>query len=160
MIDFTGIKLYLKIGAGIVAAAFIAWVIRIDYLRNDWKTKYEVLSTQAGDVLYEIRVASGKKKLAWADVPAEIRDLDHARDSWKMASNAQSVAIDRMAFDTAKMKKLNAELRAKAQVELEKRKAAYERLDKQAMTPGDRADCIAQIKAAEAALDTIYEAGL
>jgi hypothetical protein len=155
-----GLSKYIMGGAGIALALTLAWGVRVDHLREGWKAKYETLSGEAGNLLYEIRVASGNDKLKWQDAPLAVRKVATLRDEWKKASEEQSKAIDRMAFDAAKMQKLNAELRAKAEVELRRRKQAYERLDASAADPGDRADCIAQIKAAEAALDAIYEAGL
>ena len=157
MFGLTGAKL---IGAIIGPMAILATIGGLYWSRSNWIEKYEVLSGQAGVLLYEIRVASGNENLKWQDAPQQVRATGQALNEWRMVASQQSAEIDRMAFDAAKMQKLNAELRAKAETELRKRKAAFERLDASATDPGDRADCIAQIKAAEAALDAIYEAGL
>jgi len=155
-----GLSKYVMAGGGIALALVLAWGLRVDHLRGEWRDRFETLSGEAGNLLYEIRVASGNDKLKWQDAPQQVRATGNALREWRMVASQQSAEIDRMAFDAAKMQKLNAELRAKAEVELRKRKAAFDRLDAQASDPGDRADCIAQIKAAEAALDAIYEQGL
>lgn len=155
-----GLSKYILAGGGVALALALAWGLRVDHLRADWKARFETLSGEAGNVLYEIRVASGNDKLKWQDAPQQVRAIGSSLTEWRNVASKQSAEIDRMAFDAARMQKLNAELRAKAEVELRKRKAAYEQLDASAADPGDRADCIAQIKAAEAALDAIYEAGL
>ena len=155
-----GLSKYIYAAGGLALALALAWGFRVDQLRGQWRDKYETLAAEAGNLLYEIRAASGNDKLKWQDAPQQVRAVGASLTEWRMVASKQSAEIDRMAFDAARMQKLNAELRAKAEVELRKRKAAFDRLDAQASDPGDRADCIAQIKAAEAALDAIYEAGL
>ncbi len=155
-----GLSKYIYAAGGIALALVLAWGFRVDQLRGQWRDKYETLSAEAGNLLYEIRVASDNKKLKWRDAPQQVRAIGTSLTEWRNVAAKQTAEIDRMAFDAARMQRLNAELRAKAEVELRKRKAAFDRLDAQASDPGDRADCIAQIKAAEAALDAIYEAGL
>lgn len=155
-----GLSKYIYAAGGVALALALAWGFRVDQLRGQWRDRYETLSAEAGNLLYEIRVASDNKKLQWRDAPQQVRAIGSSLNEWRNVAAKQTAEIDRMAFDAARMQKLNAELRAKAEVELRKRKAAFDRLDAQATDPGDRADCIAQIKAAEAALDAIYEAGL
>ena len=157
MFGLSGFRLFGAIAGPI---AIIGIIIGLYWSRGQWIDKYETLSRQAGDVLYEIRAVSGNDKLKWQEAPKQVRELGTSLTEWKKTAEDQTATIDRMAFDAARMQKLNAELRAKAEVELRKRQAAFERLDAQAADPGDRADCIAQIKAAEAALDAIYEEGL
>lgn len=157
MFGLTGFKLF---GALAVPLLILAVIGGLAWSRASWIDKYEVLSGHAGNILYEVRVATGNKKLRLEDAAGQVRRLAASRKEWKDVADEQTAVIDRMAFDAKRMQELNAELRAKAEVELRKRKAAYERLDARAQDPGDRADCIAQIKAAEAALDEIYEAGL
>lgn len=153
----TGFRLAIAIAGPLLILALISGLA---WSRSHWKGKYDAISSEAGVLLYEVRQASGNQKLKWKDAPAQVRALGTSLTEWKAAAAEQSATIDRMAFDARRMQKLNAEYRAKAEVELRKRQAAFERLDAQASDPGDRADCIAQIKAAEAALDAIYEAGL
>lgn len=157
ILGLTGFRLF---GALAVPLLIIAAIGGLAWSRANWIDRYEVLSGHAGNILYEVRVATGNKKLRLEDAAGEVRRLAASRKEWKDAAEEQTAVIDRMAFDTKRMQQLNAELRAKAEVELRKRKAAYEQLDARARDPGNRADCIAQIKAAEAALDEIYEAGL
>lgn len=157
MLGLSGFRLWASILGPLAVLAVIGGLY---WSRAEWKGKYETLSAEAGNLLYEIRVASDNKKLKWRDAPQQVRAIGTSLTEWRNVAAKQTAEIDRMAFDAARMQRLNAELRAKAEVELRKRKAAFDRLDAQASDPGDRADCIAQIKAAEAALDAIYEAGL
>lgn len=155
-----GIGKYIGIGAAIALAIALAWGSRVDHLRAGWKSKYGVLSEQSAAVLVEARIATGNKRLKWESVPESIREVAASRNFWHGTAQEQSAKIDRLALDTARLKRLNAELRKKAQVAIDRRQKAIDELEKSAIDPGDKADCIAQINAANSALDKIYSEGL
>lgn len=154
---FTGLRLYAALGLGIAFLLLAAWGFRVDHLRDGWRNRY---ITETGEVTATIRRVTNNPKLKWKDAPEQIEALAVSRESWKSVAGEQTAQIDALGAESERLKKLNAELRAKAQAEIKKRNRLIDRLENDALTPGDRSDCNAQIAAAEAALDAIYAEGL
>lgn len=149
-----------KIALLLALALALGWGFRVDGLRASWKQKYEVVYAQMDKVVLTLRVATGDPKLRQSGAVDAIKSLDANRDAWEGTSKLQSDRIDALAAEGERLKKLNAELRVKAEAAIAKREQAIQRLRREALTPGERADCAAQISAANEALDLVYSEGL
>ena len=145
---------------GLGVAILLGWALRIDHLRGQWKGKHEVLSAIAGDMLSATRTASAKPKLKLEDAASQIELIGSAKRAWQATSQLQSSRIDALGMESARLKALNADLRTRAEAAIAKRENAILRLETQRLDPGERADCAAQIFAANAALDLVYAEGL
>lgn len=156
----TGIRLYAALGAAAIAAGVLAWAFRLDALRAGWKGKYEVLTEQASEVLLATRRASGHPKLSWDNAATQIDLIAAAGAEWKSTADQQTVKVDELGRETARLKALNAEERRKAEAIIARRDNAIARLSNMAIDPGDRADCVVQLREAEAALDLVFREGL
>lgn len=150
-------KIYALAGIGLIAALFITWAFRVDYLRDGWRTRY---ITETGTVTATIRRVTGNNELKWRDANEQIEALADSRKLWKGVAGEQTAAIDSLGAEAERLRKLNATLRAKAEKEIAKRQRAIDRLAASANDPGERDNCQQQIAAAEAALDLIYQEGL
>jgi len=124
-----------------------------------WKDKYGELSNEATAVLVAVREAADNPKLSWQDVPAQIDALDASLTGWKNTAELQSGTIDAMGAETKRLQAENAELSAKVSALNRKRDSLIARLRDDALDPGDRADCWAQIREADEALNTLYREG-
>lgn len=124
-----------------------------------WKDKYDVLSGQATTVLIATRKASDNPDLEWEDTARQIEELDASLTGWKNTAELQSGTIDAMGEETKRLQAENAELSAKVAVLNKKREALMAKLNNDALDPGDRADCWAQIREADEALNTLYREG-
>lgn len=124
-----------------------------------WKDKYGELSNEATAVLVAVREAADNPKLSWQDVPAQIDALDASLTGWKNTAEMQSGTIDAMGAETKRLQAENAELSAKVAALNRKRDSLIARLRDDALDPGDRADCWAQIREADEALNTLYREG-
>ena len=65
-----------------------------------------------------------------------------------------------MAAEAVRLRKRADELKVIAAKAEAQRRAAYTRLSDMALTPGQRADCMALLREAEAALDLVKDSGL
>ena len=124
-----------------------------------WKDKYGLLSNEAGVVLVATRAAADNPKLKWGDVPAAIEALDASLLQWRGTAQTQSDMIDAMGRDTERLRAENEALTKKIAEANRRRDAAIARLDDAALDPGDRADCWSQIRAADEALNQLYQEG-
>lgn len=154
---FTGFRLYALLGIVLaVAAAFGALTLS----RNYWKGEAVELRDSTAVVTATLRRVNNNPKLEWKDANEQIEAMAVSRESWKTVAGEQTAAVEAIGAEAERLRALNAELREKAKAEIKKRNRLIARLDDSALTPGDREDCQAQIAAAEAALDAIYEEGL
>lgn len=160
MFGLTGIRLGVAITIVIALASFVGWAFRVDHLRADWKAKWQSLNGEAVVVLAAAGRASNNPRLRWREVPDQIEEIAASRKAWKGTAELQSSRIDELANETARLKALNAEARARAQAAIAKRESAIKRLETAALTPGERADCAKQLFDAEAALDLAWREGL
>lgn len=124
-----------------------------------WKDKYDVLSGQATTVLIATRKASDNPDLKWEDTARQIEELDASLTGWKNTAELQSGTIDAMGEEAKRLQAENAELSAKVAALNKKRDALIAKLNTDALDPGDRADCWAQIREADEALNTLYKEG-
>lgn len=154
---------YLRSAAGIVTLLIIvgllAWGLRVDHLRADWRDKFLNLTSEAGRVLASVRIASDNPKLEWKDTAKQVDLLDASLTEWKGAAQMQSTQIDTMGRETERLRAENSALAAKVRALNAKRSAAIARLEQDAADPGDVADCWAQIREAEDALNQLYKEG-
>jgi len=150
-------KLYAMIGFGIAFALLAAWGLRVDNLRDGWRTRY---ITETGEVTATIRRVTNNNKFQWKDASQQIEALAVSRESWKTVAGEQTAAIDALGAESERLKALNAELRAKAKAEIAKRNRLIDRLENAALTPGDATNVQEQLAACVAALNMIYEEGL
>lgn len=160
MFGLSGIRLGGAIAAFLAVLGFVGWGLRVDHLRAHWHEKFDVLNAEAVVVLAATGKAAENPKLRWVDVPEQIALIGQSRAAWKGTADLQSSRIDAMGIETARLQALNAELRAKAEAAIAKRNDAIRRLEQDALTPGERADCARQLFDAEAALDLVYREGL
>lgn len=154
-----GLGTYIRAGVGLAFVLLLAWALRLDHLRGHWRDKFDALSNEATAVLVAVRDATDNPKLEWRDVPKQIELLDASLTQWKGAAETQSDMIDAMGRDTERLRAENAALVKKIAAANAKRDAAIARLDNDALDPGDRADCWAQIREADEALNQLYQEG-
>lgn len=157
MLGLGGFKLYGAIGLAVIAALFVAWAFRANHLRAYWHDRYD---TETVQVTAQIANAVGNPKLKWKDVGAQVDAYAKGHDALIVATSEANARIEAMGAESDRLKRFNAELRAKADIAIAARAKAIDRLEQSALTPGDRADCQAQIAAAQSALDAVYEEGL
>lgn len=144
-----GVRGGLAILLGIAAIfCYLKWGI--------WRDKYDTLSGQATTVLIATREASDNPDLKWEDTARQINELDASLTGWKNTAQLQSGAIDAMGDETKRLQAENAVLSAKVAALNKKRDSLIAKLNNDALDPGDRADCWAQIKAADEALNVLY----
>lgn len=160
MFGLAGIRLWGVLGAALVVALLFAWALRLDALRADWRGKYLGLQKQTYEVTATIGNAIGNKKLKWRDVGEQVVLVAKSRDAWKSVSGEQTAAIDAMGMETQRLQRLNADLRARADKLIRERGKLINRLERQAMDPGDRSNCAAQLQAVDDALNAVFAEGL
>lgn len=156
----SGLRLYAAIGVGAAFAVLLAWALRLDHLRADWRDKFDALTEQAAGVLVATRVASGNDALKWESVPGQVIALGEANRDLKASLAEQNRTIDEMAREAVRLRARADELRAIADRAQAQRQAALARLSDMAITPGTRDDCMQLLREAEEALDLVREAGL
>lgn len=154
------IRTYIYAAAGVVLLGVLAWGLRVDHLREGWKTRYETLDEEAGIVLEATKFASGNDKLEWQGAPGQIMVLGKNYRDAKAAIAEQNRAIDDMAREAVRLRKKAEELQAIANRAEAQRRAALRRLSDMTITPGTREDCMTLLREAEEALDLVREAGL
>lgn len=147
-------KLFGGIAIGLLLFSALCW-----HKWGVWKDKFDVLSGQATSVLIATREASDNPDLKWEETARQIEELDASLTGWRNTAELQSGTIDAMGEETKRLQAENAELAAKVAVLNRKRDALIARLNNDALDPGDRADCWAQIKAADEALNVLYREG-
>lgn len=154
------LKTYLYGAAGLLFIALLAWGLRVDHLRDGWKTRYETLTDEAGAVLAATRIAAENDDLQWDGTAGQVLALGEANRSMKAAIADQNRAIDDMAREAVRLRKRAEELQAIANRAEAQRREALRRLSDMTITPGTRADCLVLLREAEEALDLVREAGL
>lgn len=153
-------KLIAMLGAALVVALLLAWALRLDSLRGEWKGKFEALTEQAGTVLLATREASDNPELKWEQAAGQIVALGESNRALKVAITQQNQAIDDMAREAVRLRAKAAELKAIADKAQAQRQVALTKLSDMAITPGTRSDCLVLLREAEDALDLVREAGL
>lgn len=124
-----------------------------------WKDKFGDLSDEAAQVVIAVRDMSGNPKLQWKDVPQQLDLLDKSLTEKTVALDQQTAAVDALGAETARLRAENSEQAKKIAALNRKRDALIARLNDDALEPGDRADCWAQVRAAEDALNLLYREG-
>ncbi|WP_439569039.1 hypothetical protein [Sphingopyxis sp.] len=148
----------IGIRGGIILAlalfAALCW-----YKWGVWKDKFGDLSDEAGAVLVAVRDATGNPKLIWRDVPRQIDLLDASLTEAQTALDTQSERIDQLGAESTRLRAENEALAAKVAKLNRKRDALIAQLEDDALEPGDRADCWAQIRETDEALNQLYREG-
>ena len=135
------------IGTALALLGCFVWG-KVGWSRADtWHERYEVSVGVNGRLLNATRIATGQPKLKLPEADDAIRQLGAFR-------------IDELGVETARLKALNGELLARAKEAIAKRDRAISRLQNDALDPGERSNCAAQIIEAEQALDEVYREGL
>ena len=157
MFGLTGLRLGVAIALALAVAGFVAWAFRVDHLRAYWHDRYV---TETGTVNASIANAIGNPDLKWKDVSQQVDRYAKGHAELQRQTIAANATINAMGAEAARLKRLNADMRAKADKAIAQRQTAIDRLARQALDPGERENCQQQIAAAQAALDLIYEEGL
>ncbi len=148
----------ITLGTAIVAAALLAWSLRLDHLREGWKGRFDALTEQAGQVLFATKQAADNPDLTWTDTAGQIVALGESNRALKGEITATNLRIDEMARQAVAAKAHAAEMVKIANKAKAQRAAALRQLSDMAATPGTRDDCMALLAEAEAALDLVYGA--
>lgn len=142
----------LRVAPFLAIALLLAWAMRLEDRRDYWETTARSITLAIGD-------AAGVQGLSYKDAGRQAILLGQSRDSWKWASDQQGEAIKQLAADTQKLAKIAADRRKEFASAIARRDTAIKRLSNQAITPGDRANCAAQLREAEDVLDRLYDEG-
>lgn len=155
---------YGKIAIALAILGFVGWAFRVDHLRAYWHGKHDAVVEQYTEekavVTARIGRAIGNPKLKWKDVPKQVEDFAAGYDQLVTDTNTANAQLDAMGAESERLKKLNADLRVRAEKIIRERAKLIDRLAASANDPGERENCQAQIAAAEAALDAVFEEGL
>lgn len=154
-----GFSKYVSVGAALAIALMLAWAIRLDGLRADWRDKFLNLTAEAGTVLASVRIASDNPKLAWKDAAKQVDEIGMSRAVWKNHAEGLSGQIDQMGAETARLKSENATLVAKVRALNARRTQLIAKVEQDALDPGDVADCWAQIREVEESLNRLRQEG-
>ena len=155
------------LGVGLAFALVLAWGMRVDHLRGQWKLKFEGLASEVTVVLPAIREASGNPKLQWSPghgdetgVAQQVRLIGQAKAQWQDTATTQSQRIAELGQETERLKKLSEENRLRAEKAIAQRNTALAKLEQMELTPGERATCEQQLKDAQSALDLVFGQGV
>lgn len=155
---------YGKIAIALAILGFIGWAFRADHLRAYWHGKYDAVVEQYAEetavVTARIGRAVGNPKLKWKDVPKQVEDFAAGYDVLVTETDIANAKLDQMGAESERLKALNADLRVRAEKIIRERAKLIDRLAASSNDPGERENCQAQIAAAEAALDAVFEEGL
>lgn len=135
----------------VILGLVIAWKGAVGQAEH-WEQVARSITLAIGD-------ASDNPDLAVGDAARQVVALGKSRDAWRSASEKQSDAVNRMLESTKQLGAIAAQRRREIEAAVAKRDAAIKRLENQAITPGDRADCAGQLRAAEDVLDGLYDGG-
>lgn len=160
MIPVPAISLKTAIYAvtGIAFALLLAWALRLDHLRGEWKAKFEALTEQAGEVVLALEHATEQEQ-KWETAPGQIVALGESNRSFKVSMAESNLRIDELAREAVRLQARSAELKRIADKAEAQRQSALRRLSDMAATPGTRSDCMTLLREADTALDLVREAG-
>lgn len=148
------------IGFGVIGFLALAYAA-LGWSRADhWHKLFNALAAEAKTVLIATRDASDNPSLKWSDVASQVDNLGQSNRQFQAAIIEQNASIDQMAAEAVKLKAKASELRKIADTAQLQRKAALEKLNEMAITPGTRGNCEMLLKEANTALDLVREAGL
>lgn len=149
----------VSIAALVVIGALLLWGMNEKRLREYWQGLTLAITAETAS-------AAHKPRMKPKDVVDEIRKLGDTLDETTDALDAEREKVHRQNLrvraweaENARLQKLAAEERKRAQAAIAKRDAAIARLSADVVTPGDRADCAKQIREAEAILLYLFEEG-
>jgi hypothetical protein len=155
---------YAKIAIALAILGFVGWAFRVDHLRAYWRETHFTFKEQVVEeravVTARIGRAVGNPKLKWKDVPKQVEDFASGFDQLVAETGIANARIDALGAESERLKALNADLRVRAEKIIRERAKLIDRLAASANDPGERENCQAQIAAAEAALDAVFEEGL
>ena len=141
-----------RILTGIAFAAVLAWGIRVDTLRAHWRDIAVGMAKEVSVIL--------DKPVDPEDAAKAIKGIGGDLATERDLRRAQSLKITEMSEESQRLKAKSVEAWKVAKAAIKSRDAAIAKLNAQALTPGDRADCVAQLNNALEAIDAAYSAGL
>jgi predicted RNase H-like nuclease (RuvC/YqgF family) len=150
-------KLYAGIGISLLLLVTIGG---LTISRNYWKAEALDEREQKYVVTASIGKSLGNPKLKWKDVAEQVDRYASGHNQLVADTDEANRRLGELGDETKRLKALNAELRAKAKVEIQKRNRLIDRLENAALTPGDATNVQEQLAACVAALNSIYEEGL
>lgn len=141
------------IAAALIIAGLLAWALRLDSLRAGWRDL-------ALGITAQIAWSTHQDRLSTKDAIASVRRLGIERDSERSMRQLQTQQIRVWKAESDRLRKLAAAERQKALAAIASRDAAIQRLTKDVITPGERADCSKQIREAEEILLYLFREGV
>lgn len=137
----------------------IVTIVGLAWSRGYWKERTERWEDEAGVVTAAAATLTENPKLQWKDVAQQLGLFGTAHNQLLKATREVTVAINQQGAETKRLKKLNAELRVKADKLIAERSKLLGRLAQRSLDPGDRENCQEQLGAIVRALNEIYEEG-
>lgn len=147
---------------GAVGAAFLslAMVAGLSWHKwGHWKSEYFELRDEATAVVAAVRIAADNPKLQWKDTARQVSEIDKSFTAARDQLADQTAAVNQLGEETKRLRALNVEQQRKIAVLTAKRAALIQQLETSALDPGDAADCWAQIRDTDAAINLLYREG-
>lgn len=142
----------IRIGTAIVLAGLLGWALRLDHLRAGWRDLAMSMAHEVSVVL--------DRQIDPEDAAKAIKGIGADLEAERSLRRAQSLKITEMSEEAQRLKAKSAEAWKVAQAAIRSRDDAIAKLKMQALTPGDRANCVEQLNNAVEALDAVFAAGL
>lgn len=139
-----------------IPAAFVWQTIRYDTL----EAKYDAVRKSMNEIVLAIRTVSGQKDLPEDKVAAQVYAFGRTIDSATDQIDRQSAAFEALAREREEALAQAAAARKAKESAIRTQKQLAERLEAEALLPGEREDIAAQMLAAQKTLDQLYEVGL
>lgn len=139
--------------AALIIAGLLAWALRLDSLRAGWRDL-------ALGITAQIAWSTHQERLSTSDAVSAVRRLGIERDSERSMRQLQTQQIRAWKAESDRLRQLAAAERKKALAAIASRDAAIQKLTKDVITPGERADCSKQIREAEEILLYLFREGV
>lgn len=151
-------------GAKLAAYAIGSLVILITiagltWSRGYWKEKAEGLDEWAVSVTAVAANITENEGLKRQDVATQLIEYGNANRKLLLATEEVTAAINQQSAESERLKKMNADLRAKAEKLIAERSKLVGRLAERSLDAGDRDNCQEQLGAVVRALNELYEEG-
>lgn len=155
---------YGMLGLGIALMLSLAWGTRVNHLRAYWKEQAQTIRIDLDSVTREVGVQSGNPGLKYdgknpEQIIAQVQALGRDKREWQDVATVQSERIADLGEEQYRLERMLASERRKAEKLIAERNQALNRLQNLELTPQEQATCESQLKAAEDALDELFERG-
>lgn len=151
-----GAKLAVYLIGSLLIIATIAFLY---WSRSYWKEKYEGLDEWAVGVTAVTADITENPGLKREDVSVQLTNYGNANRELLRQTERVTAAINQQGAESERLKKLNADLRIKADKLIAERSKLLGRLAQRSLDPGDRENCQEQLGEIVRALNEIYEEG-